>query len=201
MRDAFPALGICAATVVLVLAGAATMPARADAPAAQADSVAAVWTAKQKRYTYMGFTSRYSCDGLRDKIRSTLLKFGAAKDLKVFSMACPGGAGRPTSFPGVSIDMQVLTPASDADAAAGVKTVPAHWKLVDLTASRDPLDVAGDCELIEQIKQQILPLFTTRNVQYQSTCIPNQLQIGSTQLKAEFLVADEPTKPAKPPGQ
>jgi hypothetical protein len=86
--------------------------------------------------------------------------------------------------------MQVLTPASSTDP----QPLQAHWKLVDLTASRDPLDVAGDCELIEQIKEQILPLFTTRNVQYQSTCIPNQLQVGSTQLKAEVLVADEQGK-------
>jgi hypothetical protein len=198
MRYVFFVPGIVAATVMLVVSGATAIPARADTPAAQADGVSAVWTAKQKRYTYMGFTSRYSCDGLRDKIRATLLKFGAAKDLKVDSMACPSGPGRPTTFPGVSITMQVLTPAADAgaagDAASG-KSVPAHWKLVDLTARRDPLDVAGDCELIEQIKQQILPLFTTRNVQYQSTCIPNQLQVGGTQLKAEFLIADEPAKP------
>jgi hypothetical protein len=195
MRYVFLVPGIAAATVMGVLSGVAA-PARADTPAAQADGVSAVWTAKQKRYTYMGFTSRYSCDGLREKIRATLLKFGAAKDLKVDSMACPSGFGRPTTFPGVSIIMQVLTPAGDAGAPASAKSVPAHWQLVDLTAKRDPLDVAGDCELIEQIKQQILPLFTTRNVQYQSTCIPNQLQVGGTQLKAEFLIADEPAKPA-----
>jgi hypothetical protein len=195
MRYAFPVSGFVAATVMVVLVGAPPLSVRADTPAAQADAVPAVWTAKQKRYTYMGFTSRYSCDGLRDKMRATLLKFGAAKGLKVDSMACPAGFGRPTTFPGVAITMQVLTPADDAAVASG-KSVPAHWQLVDLTARRDPLDVAGDCELIEQIKQQILPLFTTRNVQYQSTCIPNQLQIGATQLKAEFLIADEPAKPA-----
>jgi hypothetical protein len=171
--------------------------APADSPAAAAtDAVTAVWTAKQKRYTYMGFTSRYSCDGLRDKLRKTLLMFGAAQDLKVTSLACPNGFGRPTTFPGVSINMQVLTPAPAGGAPDGAKTVAAHWQLVDLTAKRDPLDVAGDCELIEQIKEQILPLFTTRNVQYQSTCIPNQLQVGGTQLKAEFLVADAPAKSA-----
>jgi hypothetical protein len=197
MRFLRQTLGYLALTVV-ILAGSGGVPARADAPAASpADAVSAVWVDKQKRYTYMGFTSRYSCDGLRDKIRKTLLMFGAAKDLKVVSLACPNGFGRPTTFPGVSIDMRVLIPAPDTAAAANApKPVPAHWKLVDLTARRDPLDVAGDCELIEQIKEQILPLFTTRNVQYQSTCIPNQLQIGSTQLKAEFLIADEPAKSA-----
>jgi hypothetical protein len=69
--------------------------------------------------------------------------------------------------------------------------VPAHWKIIDLLANRDPVDTAGDCELIEQIRQKVLPLFATRNVDYSSTCEPHQLLIGATRLKAEVLVADE----------
>jgi hypothetical protein len=191
MRNLFSAYGVPAGLLAIILAtGSLGMPAWGEAPTAAADAQPAVWTHKEKRYTYMGFTSHYSCDGLRDKIRTTLLKFGARKDLEVTSTGCAGGSGRPVPFPGVSIKMQVLTPASSTD----TQPLQAHWKLVDLTASRDPLDVAGDCELIEQIKEQVLPLFTTRNVQYQSTCIPNQLQVGSTQLKAEVLVADEQGK-------
>jgi hypothetical protein len=191
MRNLFSAYGVPAGLLAIILmSGSRGMPAWGEAPTAAADAQPAVWTHKEKRYTYMGFTSHYSCDGLRDKIRTTLLKFGARKDLEVTSTGCAGGSGRPVPFPGVSIKMQVLTPASSTDP----QPLQAHWNLVDLTASRDPLDVAGDCELIEQIKEQILPLFTTRNVQYQSTCIPNQLQVGSTQLKAEVLVADEQGK-------
>jgi hypothetical protein len=199
MRNLFSAYGVPAGLLAITLVrGSLGMPAWGEAPTAAADAQPAVWTHKEKRYTYMGFTSHYSCDGLRDKIRATLLKFGARKDLEVTSTACAGGPGRPVPFPGVSIKMQVLTPASSTS-ATDAQLVQARWKLVDLTASRDPLDVAGDCELIEQIKEQLLPLFTTRNVQYQSTCIPNQLQIGSTQLRAEVLVADEPGK--APAGQ
>jgi len=62
---------------------------------------------------------------------------------------------------------------------------------VELTTERDPLREAGDCELIEQVKTRVLPLFTTRNVDYHSSCIPNQLQVGGTVLKAEVLIADE----------
>lgn len=192
MRIGFTGRGV-AFGIVVVMLGALCTPARAADPGAKADSVSAVWTQKDKRYTYMGFTAHYSCDGLRDKIKGTLLKFGARPDLKVNSSACPSGFGRPTTFPGVVISMQVLTPETDSS-TTDAKSVPAHWKLVDLTANRDPLDVAGDCELIEQIKEQILPLFTTRNVQYQSTCIPNQLEVGSAVLKAEVLIADPPGK-------
>ena len=46
------------------------------------------------------------------------------------------------------------------------------------------------------MKSRVLPLFTTRNVEYRSTCIPNQLQVGGTLLKAEVLIADEQKAPA-----
>jgi len=180
-----------AAAALLGLATLVSGSALADTPG-QAAGTMAVWTPKTLRFTYMGFTARYSCDGLRDKIRSTLVKFGARADLNVRSTACAGGFGRPSPFPGVTVSLNVLVPADAKSAPAKTPTVPAHWQLVDLGALRDPLDVAGDCELIEQIKQRILPLFTTRNIDYRSTCIPNQLQIGGTQLKAEFLVADAP---------
>jgi len=186
-------------TVAVCLAVWAGTPAWAEPPAAGSGGETAVWTPKELRFTYMGFTSHYSCDGLRDKISSTLLKFGARKDLVVNEISCGAGMGRPSPFPAVSIKMNVLTPApekTDPNAAAATPTVTTHWKLVDLAASRDPLDVAGDCELIEQIKQRILPLFTARDVEYKSSCVPNQLQLGSTQLKAQFLVADAPAPKA-----
>jgi len=186
-------------TVAVCLAVWAGTPAWAEPPAAGSGGETAVWTPKELRFTYMGFTSHYSCDGLRDKISSTLLKFGARKDLVVNEISCGAGMGRPSPFPAVSIKMNVLTPApdkTDPNAPAATPTVTTHWKLVDLAASRDPLDVAGDCELIEQIKQRILPLFTARDVEYKSSCVPNQLQLGSTQLKAQFLVADAPAPKA-----
>jgi hypothetical protein len=186
---------LCIATVAAVCA---SPPLRSDPPAAAAGgetAVSAVWAPRELRFVFMGFTAHYSCDGLRDRIRSTLLMLGARPDLSVNEYGCAGGLDRPTAFPSVHIKVDVLHPAAAAAApATGAPPPPsvnAHWKLVDLTAHRDPLDVAGDCELIEQIKQRILPLFTTRNVQYDSTCIPNQLTVGGTHLKAEVLIADK----------
>ncbi len=190
-----PAL-VCAAAVAAVCL---SLPASSEPPAAADAGVAAVWTPKQLRFVFMGFTAHYSCDGLRDKIIHTLLLLGARPDLQVNEYGCAGGLNRPSPFPSVAIKVNVLQSAAAAGADATGQTVNAHWKLVDLTANRDPLDVAGDCELIEQIKQRILPLFTTRNVQYDSTCIPNQYVVGGTHLKAEVLVADKADK--ADPGQ
>ena len=163
----------------------------------------AVWTPKELRFTYMGFTSHYSCDGLADKMRSIVLQLGARPDLKIRAMPCSGALGRPTEFPGVTVNMNVLTPWDAASANATVTPVPAHWKLVELSTDRDPLREAGDCEHIEQVKTRVLPLFTTRNIDYRSTCVPHQLQIGGTVLKAEVLITDEQqtagAKPSTPP--
>jgi hypothetical protein len=177
-----------AAVLTLLLCGVVL----ADTPGSSPPEGYAVWTPKQLRFVYQGFTTKYSCDGLRDKVKAILLKLGARKDLQVTPTPCSASLGTPTHFPGVTIRMNVLETASGKEYDAAAPPVPAHWKMVDLTRSRDPIDAAGDCELIEQIKARILPLFTTRDVSYSSTCIPYQLTVGGTQLKAEVLVADEP---------
>jgi hypothetical protein len=177
-----------AACSLLLSAAVLGQPSAQTAPAPPAW---AVWTPKELRFTYMGFTSHYSCDGLRDKMRAILLQLGARPDMKLREMPCAGQLGRPTEFPGVTVNMNVLTPFDPTKANATETPVPAHWKSVVISTDRDPLREAGDCELIEQVKSRVLPLFTTRNVEYRSTCVPNQLQIGGTQLKAEVLIADD----------
>ena len=184
--------------------GALAEPPAESTPPQATPPTWAVWTPKELRFTFMGFTSHYSCDGLADKMRSIVLQLGArSSDLKVREIPCSGSPGRPTEFPGVTVNMNVLKPWDAASANAAATPVPARWKAVEISTDRDPLREAGDCELIEQVKTRVLPLFTTRNVEYHSTCVPHQLQIGGTVLKAEVLVADEQqtagAKPAAPP--
>ncbi len=184
-----PFVPLSAAALALLLSFAPS--SRAQAPADTAPPTWAIWTPKELRYTYMGFTSHYSCDGLRDKMRSILLQLGARPDLTVREVPCSGVSGRPTEFPGVTVKMNVLAPWDAATANASATPVPAHWKTVQISTDTDPLREAGDCELIEQVKSRVLPLFNARHVDYHSSCVPNQLQIGGTELKAEVLIADE----------
>ena len=171
---------------------AASVPAAWADTSPASDSERAMWAPKELRFIYQGFTARYSCDGLRDKVRSALLALGARReDLSVTQTACTS-VGRPDPFPGVAIKMQVLKPADTQTAASLV--VPAHWKTVDLRLDRDSLSQAGDCELLEQIKQKILPLFSTRKLDYSSNCIPHQLSTGGTRLSVEVLVSDAPDR-------
>jgi hypothetical protein len=170
-------------------AAAMILLAAVPALAAAQDVVTAVWVPKEVQFIYQGFTTRFSCDGLRDQVRTMLERLGA-KDLKVLEVPCSSSPGVPSPFPGVRVKMQVLVPASSAAASKDKEAGPpvqAHWKKVVLMPQNASYDEQGKCELIEQFKETFLPLFTTRNVNYRSTCIPHQLTLG-THLSAEVLM-------------
>ena len=158
-------------------------------------TVQAGWAAREFRFTYQGFTARYSCDGLSDRVRAVLLLLGARKqDLQVTPTGCGAGFGRPTPFPAVAVKMSVLEPL-DAKTPQGTESLASVWRNVDVSRPQS-LAAAGDCELTEQIKASILPLFTTRAIEYRSTCVPHQLTPGGTTLKTDVLVPVPPAATA-----
>ena len=168
-------------------------PALADNAAAQPPIPwkPAVWVPKEVQFVYMGFTTHYTCDGLRDAVREMVLQMGARKDdLKVYETPCSGNPDRPNPFPGVKIKMSVLQPAPDAP-SPDTQVVQAYWKPVKLPYRQSGLNAAGQCELIEQFNQKVVPLFTTRNVDVKTTCVPHQLSPLGTSLQAEVLVTDQ----------
>ncbi len=153
----------------------------------------AVWVQKEVNFRYVGFTTKYTCDGLMDKMRRILLWLGARDDLKMTGYGCLG-INAPETTPGVRIVMHVLQPAG---ATAG-QTVAAHWKRVDLLAAHDLLDAARDCELIAQLHRDVLPLFAARDVEYSATCSVHTPLVGGTRLKVNVPVADSSTPTASP---
>ena len=170
-------------------AAATTLLAAVPTLAVAQGGVSAVWIPKHIQFFYQGFTTHYSCDGLRDQVRDMLEKLGA-RDLKVREIGCIRPVG-PTEFPGVNVSMRVLVPASSAEASKAKPAGPpvqAQWKDVVLMPANASFEEQGNCELIEQFKETFLPLFATRNVKYGSTCIPHQITLG-THLSAEVLVA------------
>ena len=171
---------VCASPHQAKAQSATTVPASASAGA-----IPARWTPKHLDFFYQtGFMTRYSCDGLRDKMRGLLLKLGARDDMHLRALGCTRIAG-PDDYPGVYIRINVLHP--DTGQGGGAR-VPAHWQRVDLLAGRDAFDAARDCELIEQVRQQVLPLFAARNIDYSAVCEKRQALLGGTRLSAEVLI-------------
>jgi hypothetical protein len=154
----------------------------------------AKWVSRDLDFTYQGFTTQYSCEGLRSDVVTILRAFGARKkDLQVKITPCAAVGNSEISFsPGVRGTLWVLVPATAAEVSRGdPDIVQAHWKRVDLIRNRKlDNDHGGQCELLEQSKRSLLPLFTTRNLDFTSNCIPHQTFSGGMTFKVDVLQAD-----------
>jgi hypothetical protein len=153
--------------------------------AADGPSVAGVWQKHQYSFVAMGFTSTYSCDGLADKLKRLLLAAGARADVKAQSGPCAEGFGRVDPLARANLIFYTLAPAGPSDGLS----IAAVWRPVTL-AARTPRELAlGDCELVEQFRTQVLPMFTTRNLVDQTTCVPHQDAGSIINLKFESFAA------------
>src|SRR5271163_1015139 len=77
----------------------------------------AVWKEQRLEFSYMGRTARYSCQGLRDKMRSLLLDLGARRDLEVSLYACDESEPLRRGYLGPRLSLVFSTPALPDPAA------------------------------------------------------------------------------------
>jgi hypothetical protein len=184
VRSAAPA----ALSLACALAAAAVglpLPALSDDPVS-APAMPGTWQDHKFSFQYMGFTSTYSCDGLADKLQTLLTAAGARSDAKSRPGACASGFGRPDKFARADLTFATLAPLQ-GEAAAGTKTVNGTWRSVTF-APNSPRELrVGDCELVEQFRSQVLPMFTTRNLVSHSSCIPNQESGSVIDLRFEVF--------------
>lgn len=190
--SAFAGMALTAAAA-LSCAGAAHAAGEPSAgeltsAAPQAAVEPAHWVKKKIYFAYQGFTTHYSCEGLRDKVRDVLLQLGARKSgLDVHEIGCSTGIGRPDPFPSVGGTFYVLEPGSTSAESAGAAPVQAAWQTVTLRVARSQLGESGQCELIDQVRTRILPLFAVRDVKFRPSCIPHQLEASGSALTADVL--------------
>jgi hypothetical protein len=196
---------VMAIAVATFLCTSALMPAHAD------DTVRAVWQVQDIYFPYFGFTTHYSCDGLRDKVRATLKQLGVREGYLVNSAACTDLIG-PERSPSVRIVVANAVPASD-EVVNTFATDPNRAKLVaqlqkksktpigdapfDAIPKRvtlhakDSSDVgaAGDCELLEQLQRVVFPKLGVKVLRDNVSCTPHQGTVGNPSIEVELLVA------------
>jgi hypothetical protein len=128
-----------------------------------------------------------------------LQQLGAGDDLVVKSRGCTRLVG-PEPFPGVDATFSVLEPAGARDQGAVNFPVAGRWDTVSLDSDTTRRTNAGSCELIEQVKKRVLPLFSTRNVDFSSDCFPHTDSLVGARLSVEVLRPDKtPTPQSAPP--
>jgi hypothetical protein len=192
--------GLSAAATVL--AAMLALPANAadgasgDTPAAA--PAAGTWQPHSYEFHSMGFTSTYSCDGLGDKLKLLLRLAGARADAKVMP-SCARGYGVPDKLAEAKVEFSTLQPVGAAspgasNAASAASAVSGVWRHVELTP-RHPFDLqTGDCELVEQFRDTLLPMFATRNLQQQITCVPHQEAGSAFSLSFDVFAVPLPAK-------
>jgi hypothetical protein len=156
------------------------------------DSEQGVWQRHEYSFQYFGFTTTYSCDGLATKLRVLLIAAGARADAKSIAGACVRGYGTPDTLPRANLKFYTLAPLDKGGNAS--PSISGVWRSVAF-ADRSPREVAaGDCELLEQFRDKVLPMFTTRNIDNRMTCVPNQLSVSGINLKFEVFAGLPTTK-------
>jgi len=165
----------------------------ADEPSARETDV---WQKHEYSFAFLGFTSTYSCDGLADKIKVLLIAAGARQDAKSRPGACANGFGSPDKFARAELTFYTLAPGGSDP--SGSNPVDGVWRSVSF-ADRSPRELrTGDCELVEQFRNMLLPMFTTRNVEDHTTCVPHQESGSVISLRFESFTAAPRTPHTRP---
>ena len=174
--------------VLLVLGGGRAF-------AASGVPIRAVWREHRVEFTYLGRTSSYSCDGLIDKIRVSMTTLGARARLHIVGSGCPdyGRPAGPNSI-GPTLSIRFFAPAlpDPAEKPHGRGDLaPVDADFVPFAIVPDEFrDMSvGDCELVEEFADQILPMFTTRGVHKNITCVPYELAGSDYSVRGEVLRA------------
>ena len=194
----------------------AALAANADSTAvagSDADTTApvmAVWVEQKIDFTYVGITSCYSCDGLKSKVGLILKEIGARPGFKVTLRACAnlrGGVERSPIVEIVAAMPQAATPEVLAEVArqasirelaakAGGKSAPGAEATAEFPARTRRVDFrerpvgpvqAGDCELIETLRDKVFVPLGARIVEDHMHCVPHQIIVGGVSLVIEVL--------------
>jgi hypothetical protein len=181
---------------VWVLVAAGVMLAGPVCPAVAgtgSPAIAAVWQERHLRFFYTGRTSRYSCDGLRDKVRAMLLYLGARRDLRIAALGCEAPAPR-VRFGSLGPSLNIVFSAPAKPDPKGRPLHPGDLAAVDarfepFTITSDAFRNMGvaDCELVEEFARQILPKLVTRDVKQDIACVPFQQNGGRFLVQGEIL--------------
>ncbi len=171
--------------------GAAVLALLLALPAAAADSgpeeVAAAWTRREVDLVYMGFTTHYSCGGIKSKVKLLLKHLGVRPDFKITERGCEFGYQYVADFPRLKIEFYVPAVPAQGERDVG-DPVLGVWKPVVIKRNAPKGLEFGDCELVEIFRDRVLPKFLTRNVQGDVNCIPHQLVGNRIELRFEVLM-------------
>jgi hypothetical protein len=200
LRAAVVTLIVCIAPFVV--------PAAANAQESRDQLIEAVWKPQRFAFVYRSFSRFYSCGGLEYKLSRILRAVGADESLTLHASGC----NAQVQLTKVEIALRVPVEATEenlrelADSTRLLiarmrgetfvtpKDSPrfaAQWRMIDFRRDRE-LDLdPGDCELVYQLRRDVLPHLSVRIVEDGLTCSAFD-NVSRPRLKVEALVQAGP---------
>jgi hypothetical protein len=160
------------------------MSAWSAAPPVTGNPLPAVWKEQRIQFYYAGRTSRYSCDGLQEKMRALLLEMGARRDLKISASGCERAASLQLVFSSPALPEASTKPLHRGDLSALDARFEAFTLTNDLAFRNFSI---ADCELVEEFTRQVLPKLETRDIRQDITCVPYQASGSRYLVSGEVL--------------
>jgi hypothetical protein len=193
---------------VLSLFGLSAGGSRVHAAPVDGQEIEAIWKVHVMRFEYHGFSTQYSCGSLHRKLRGILRSLGARDGIQLREYGCNDLSGIirfEIAFQSpVEATPENIAAASSFDAkreliarvrgerlptAEDVETFPAVWKTVSFARERQLRLEPGDCELVQQLRQQILArMSSVQVVSDRVRCSPAFGNIGKPRLTVAALV-------------
>lgn len=186
-----------------VLLGGSVAHAQAlpDAPV-----VEAVWKPQRINFVYRGYSTLYSCGGLQDKLEKILTTVGARGDIELRAYSCddqlsvarfqialaspveatPENVAALTSYE-TRDELVARVRGERLASAEDLQRFPAVWKTISFSRSRELKLAPGDCELVLELRRQILQRMSVQVVTDRVRCSPFG-NIGNPRLTVSALV-------------
>jgi hypothetical protein len=199
---------LCISAMALSVTLSSSVAARTPEPPSHAlQIVEAVWKVQSLSFAYSGYATVYTCDALLDKVRDILQGLGA-RDTRIRSLGCSDmmthGRMEITLESPVEATPENIAALTTYDAkqelvarvrndhlasAEDIVRFPATWKTISMTRDRNLKLGPSDCELVEQLRRDVLPYMSVRVEYERLRCSPVFGNIGQPQLRVAALVA------------
>jgi hypothetical protein len=171
----------------------------------------AVWKTQRIAFVYQGYSTFYSCSGLHRTLQRILVNVGARDGIRLQTYYCDdrSGAARfeltiESPVEATPENVRELTTYDSRDelvatvrgerlpSAEDLPRFPAVWKTVSFARDRNMRLAPGDCELVQELRRQILPRMSVHVIRDNVRCSAFGT-IAPPQLTVSALV------PAPPP--
>jgi hypothetical protein len=196
-----------------VLAALAWLGTAHAAPGASAPDATteAVWKTEHITFVYSGYSTIYTCSGLHRKLERILVNVGARDGIQMQAYHCDdySGAARfeltiESPVEATPENVRELTTYDSREAliatvrgeqlasAEDLPRFPAVWKTVSFARDRNMRLSPGDCELVRELRRQILPRMSVHIINDRVRCSSGFGGIQPPQLTVSALVPAPP---------